>query len=289
MTSWHREHLAESQSALLDTWLPDAQLGADLSWDLALTTVLDVSAGAGRFIVKAGSGDNHHVSREIAAHRTATGVLADTGHASRMVHCDNEANILVTTYLPGQLVQGTSAEADPDTYLQAGRLLGRFHRQHVRIDDAVDARATCKALAWLDGEHRIDHGTATLLRETLRSHLPVSVPVVPTHGDWQPRNWLFNANDQDRPGTVRIIDFGRFEHRPAMSDFCRLAAQQWQDNPELEAAFFDGYGADPRDRELWRIIQIREAIGTAAWAYKIGDETFERQGHRMIAAALALP
>ena len=165
MTSWHREHLADTQFALLDTWLPDAQLGADLSWDLALTTVLDVSAGAGRFIVKAGSGDNHHVSREIAAHRTATGVLAGTGHASRMVHCDNEANILVTTYLPGQLVQGTSAEADPDTYLQAGRLLGRFHRQHVRIDDAVDARATCKALAWLDGEHRIDHGTATLLRK----------------------------------------------------------------------------------------------------------------------------
>ena len=30
----------------------------------------------------------------------------------------------------------------------------------------------------------------------------------------------------------------------------------------------------------------REAIGTAAWAYQVGDRPFEEQGHRMIAAAL---
>ncbi len=289
MASWHREHLTETQSALLDAWLPGARLRADLSWDMALTTVLDVSTDTGRFIVKAGPGDNHHVSREIAAHGTATRVLADTGHASRMVHGDNAANILVTTYLPGHLVQGTSAETDPDTYRQAGLLLGTFHRQHVRIDDAVEARATLKALAWLDGGHRIDRDTTALLRKMLRAHRPVPVQVVPTHGDWQPRNWLLDAAGRNGPGTVRIIDFGRFEHRPAMSDFCRLSAQQWKDNPELEAAFFEGYGADPRDRELWRIFQVREAIGTAAWACKVGDTAFERQGHRMIAAALALP
>jgi hypothetical protein len=32
--------------------------------------------------------------------------------------------------------------------------------------------------------------------------------------------------------------------------------------------------------------RVRAAIGTAAWAYRVGDEVFEAQGHRMIAEAL---
>lgn len=33
---------------------------------------------------------------------------------------------------------------------------------------------------------------------------------------------------------------------------------------------------------------VHEAIGTAVWAYQVGDERFERQGHRMVAEALEL-
>jgi hypothetical protein len=32
---------------------------------------------------------------------------------------------------------------------------------------------------------------------------------------------------------------------------------------------------------------VREAIGTTAWAYQVGDELFEAEGHRMIAEALS--
>lgn len=84
-----------------------------------------------------------------------------------------------------------------------------------------------------------------------------------------------------------MIDFGRFEHRPAATDLCRLAMQQWAIDPALEGAFLDGYGPDPRDPEVWAIDQLREAVGTAVWAYEVGDEEFERQGHRMLAVALA--
>lgn len=105
--------------------------------------------------------------------------------------------------------------------------------------------------------------------------------VVPTHGDWHPRNWLIDQ------GIVRVIDFGRFAMRPASTDLTRLAAQQWNGHPELEAAFFDGYGDDPRDPELWRLEALRQAVGTACWAHKVGDEAFEQQGHRMLVEALA--
>ena len=33
--------------------------------------------------------------------------------------------------------------------------------------------------------------------------------------------------------------------------------------------------------------RLREAISTAVWAFRVGDEAFEQQGHRRIAEALA--
>jgi thiamine kinase-like enzyme len=106
------------------------------------------------------------------------------------------------------------------------------------------------------------------------------VDLVPTHGDWQPRNWIIED------GILRAIDFGRFAFRPAASDFARLAAQEWRDSPACESAFFEGYGADPREPTSWRLLRAAEAVGTAAWAYHVGDELFEAQGHRMIAEVL---
>lgn len=105
--------------------------------------------------------------------------------------------------------------------------------------------------------------------------------VVPTHGDFHPRNWLVDGSE------VRIIDFGRFAHRSASSDLLRLATQQWRVDPALEAAFFAGYGEDPRDPELWDLELLCEAIGVAAWSYRVGDEDFEARGHAQIADALA--
>ena len=56
--------------------------------------------------------------------------------------------------------------------------------------------------------------------------------------------------------------------------------------PTLEAAFLDGYGGDPREPDAWRRLRVAEAVGTAVWAYGVGDEAFEQQGHRMIADVL---
>lgn len=84
-----------------------------------------------------------------------------------------------------------------------------------------------------------------------------------------------------------MIDFGRADMRPALTDFARLAAQDFRRNPALVKAFLDGYGSDPRERDAWHRTRVREAIGTAAWAYQVGEEAFEAQGLRMIAEALS--
>jgi len=274
--------LSVEQTVHLSRWLPDARLQADLSWNLTDTVVLEIASGLGRFIVKAAGPANSHVGREITAHQGATACLAENGRAARMIKHDRAANILVTEYLDGTLAVGSDAEFDADVHRQAGALLRTFHDQAARCDDDAEARATAKALAWLDQPHRIDPHTVDGLRRILASYGPRPVKVVPTHGDWSPRNWLVDR------GMVKVIDFGRFDFRPALSDFCRLAARQWRKNTDLEQAFLDGYGTDPRDLELWAIFTLREAIGTAVWAYQVGDEPFENEGHRMIADALNL-
>lgn len=273
--------LDDAQRAVVAEWLPDAELVRDMSWGLVETTVLHVRANDADAVVKAAGQDDTHLPREIAAHRGHTLPFVASGHAARLRAADPAARLILLDYLPGELVLGTDAEWHPSTHEQAGALLRRLHEQESRPDAEYEARATARALFWLDQPHRIDPPVASLARSLLESAPAPVVSLVPTHGDWHPRNWLDDA------GIVRVIDFGRFAFRPAASDLTRLAAQQWLSHPELEAAFFDGYGADPRDPELWRLEALRQAVGTACWACKVGDRAFEEQGHRMLADALA--
>ncbi|WP_457948674.1 phosphotransferase [Pseudarthrobacter sp. alpha12b] len=264
----------------MEAWLPGVRLVNDLSWNLVDTAVLEVEHEEYRYIVKAGVPSNHHIGREIEAHQSSTGVLARRNRAPKLIRSDRFLNILVTGYLEGCLVEGTDAEYAIDTYIQAGRLLRAFHDQAGRSDENYELAATAKAVAWLDAPHRIEESVAAKARAILGAYEPEPVVVVPTHGDWQPRNWLIDKTE------LRVIDFGRYELRPAASAFCRLAVQQWRTAPQLESAFFEGYGTDPRDNELWNAMLLREAVSTAAWAHQVGDHEFERQGHRMLRDAL---
>ncbi|MFF1819502.1 phosphotransferase family protein [Kribbella sp. NPDC058245] len=275
--------LTSRQHDLLHRWLPGATVERDLSWGVVGTTVLRLRGSDGTpYIVKAGDANDHHLVRELAAHRQWVDILASTRHAPRLVHGDDEAKLLITEYLPGELVEGTDHEWSLGTYRQAGQLLARFHGQHAVLDDgAFERHQKESALAWLGRPHRIaDDAVAVLTKEVEQWRARPAV-VVPTHGDWQPRNWLIHKND------VRIIDFGRADLRPPHTDFGRLAVQQFRTMPSLEAAFLEGYGADPRQPDAWLRLRLQEAIGTAAWAHKVGDESFEQQGHRMIAEVLA--
>lgn len=272
--------VTSEQQDIVRTWLPDAELAADLSWELMGTAVLHLRAPAGDYIVKAGGPDNHHIDREIAAHRHFTGPWCARGVGARMLRHDPAAKVLLLEFLPGSLVQGSQAERDPAIYRQAGVLLAELHGQAARDDDDYEARMNRKALALLDTGHRIAPETVERLRSVLLAYEPEPVVLVPTHGDWHPRNWLIEDN------IVRPIDLGRADWRPAFTDFARLAVRQFAQDGALEAAFLDGYGFEPRTPRLWSILLVREAIGTAVWAYKVGDEAFEMEGHRMIADIL---
>lgn len=274
------EGLSCGQRDLLDVWLPGAQVTADHSWGLVGTTVLELVHEGERYIVKAGDERDHHLAREITAHWQWLRPWRSPQRAPELVQADIKAKLLLTRFLEGELVEGSPLEWDRETYRQAGELLALLHAQSTTEDVDYEATANRRALKWLDSEHRIPAAVASRLREEIAAWPTPCVMVVPTHGDWQPRNWLSHN------GEVRVIDFGRAALRPALTDFARLAVQQFQRSPDLETAFIEGYGSDPREPGAWRRNQICEAIGTAVWAYQVGDVAFEQQGHRMIAEAL---
>ena len=252
----------------------------DLGWGLVETTVLDVDAAGSRYIVKAGGEMDRHIAREIHAHRNWLDPWTSAGHSPVLVHADGDARVLVTRYLAGEVVENSASAGSPDVFRQAGRLLARLHEQLSVEDRDYEARENQKLLARLAGPHRIAAQTVDRLRAEILAWPTPPATLVPTHGDWQPRNWLVEA------GEVRVIDFGRAALRPAITDFSRLAAQDFLRDPRLEDAFLRGYGHDPRERDAWYRTRCREAIGTAVWAYQVNDSAFEAQGHRMIAAIL---
>lgn len=270
------------QQALLATWAPQAVLRHDHSWGLVQTTVLQLEdPRLGTLIIKAGGPEDHHLARELRAHQQWLGVWVRTGHAPQLLAADAEAKLLMTQFLPGELVEGHPAQNAPDTYRQAGELLARFHAQHAQISTDWDARLARRALGWLERPHRIDAGSVARLREEIGTWpRRGEVSLVPSHGDWQPRNWLIDE------GTVRVIDFGRADLRPAVEDLARLARQDFYRDPALERAFLEGYGHDPRQEGPWRRTLLAEAVGTAAWAHGVGNEAFEAVGLEQIARLL---
>jgi aminoglycoside phosphotransferase (APT) family kinase protein len=219
------------------------------------------------------------MDREIWAHTQIVPPLADASLAPRLLHAEPRLRLVATTFLPGLLVEGTPAEHRPDVYRRAGTVLALLHAQGRRPGDDHERCADARALDWLEREHCIADELVDRLRAELAQPVP-SRPVVPTHGDWQPRNWLVDD------GRLAVIDFGRADWRPAATDLGRLHAQQFRGRPDLEQAFLDGYGSDPREAVAWRRDRLRDAVGTAVWAHLMGQEEFERVGLRMIADVL---
>ncbi len=101
------------QRELLDSWLSELDVEEDMSWGLVDTTVLKARTPGGHMVVKAGGPDNHHIGREIGAHREWTAPLARKCRTSRLLHADEPADLLVTTYLPGRLATGWLTRTAP--------------------------------------------------------------------------------------------------------------------------------------------------------------------------------
>ena len=287
--------LEAEQSAWLLRAVGPVEVVGDLSWDTTTSRVwhLRDSDGTDLILKVAGPPMEKHIAREIRAHETAARELSHTGDAQQLVASDSGLGVLVLTRLPGKLVEGTDFEFDPEIHFQAGQLLGRLHRQDsqvarhhaapARVDDDYERNLVTRTRWWLDGKHNIPASQVEQINAILDTCAPGLIRVVPTHGDWHPRNWL--VDDSGATPHVMAIDFGRFDWRSPQSDLLRLQLMQWNGHPDLEAAFLRGYGEDPRTNS-WQLELVYQAVANACWAHMMGDAEFEQQGLREITTVL---
>jgi len=277
-----KDGISEEQQRLLSSWLGPFEVISDHSWPMQDTTVLQLGTpDGGRYIVKA-SQTSHHIRREIAAY--SRGMPGLEGRVPVLLHAAADARLLVTRFLPGSLVAGSNAEQDPETYRQAGSILAALHQPAGISHSYVRALKTRTGSIIKRAVSLLPRQTLEQLTVALDGVVPGPAELVTTHGDYQPRNWLTDD------GEVKVIDFGRADRRPWVHDLVRLNHQQFLGNPTLSEAFYEGLGRtveSGQDRQLLRLENLNQAVGTVVWAHDVGDPVFERQGVEMVDRVLS--
>ncbi|MHC8607029.1 phosphotransferase [Paenarthrobacter ureafaciens] len=273
--------ISSRQLELLTSWLGHFTVIQDHSWPLQDTTVLQLETEDGRHVTVKASLTSHYIRREIKAY--TRGLPGLRGRVPDLLHSAPDAGLLVTGFLPGTLVAGTAAEHESDTYYQAGKLLALLHRPAGTSESYLRSMAvrTSAMIERLDG--LVAAPVVRRVAEELAAVEVYPVELVTTHGDFQPRNWLYDD------GAVKVIDFGRADLRPWVHDVVRLSHQQFRTNPELEAAFHHGFGRlvrTPEEAGVWRLENLNQAVGTVVWAHQVGDQAFEQQGVLMLERVL---
>ena len=85
--------LSEVQPRLVRRWFPELEVVADGSWGLTDAVVLHARSGDRDLVVKAAGPANHHIRREIHAHRAWVGALAEQLRAPRLLQADESATM----------------------------------------------------------------------------------------------------------------------------------------------------------------------------------------------------
>jgi hypothetical protein len=141
--------LTTEQQALVQTWLPEYELVADLSWEQMDTAALHLRTAEGDRIVKAGGAENHHIGREIAAHLGFTGPWVKEGRAARLLRHDDRANLRHAVVLLQMLMRVGRDRADA--------IAGAHAKFHQCRGPTI---ATVSELRVSEPERAIDNGLA---------------------------------------------------------------------------------------------------------------------------------
>jgi hypothetical protein len=271
--AWAVSTGAGSDVALVEEWI----------WPHGESRVARVRTAAGDVVVK-WERSARNVAREVEALRRWVPALGDD--AGQLLAVDADAQVLVMTHVPGDLATAEAGLA-PDVHRQAGALLARLHASAPGVPGEgygerllADFDEKAAALALL-----VDAADLVRLREVA---VPVgdvrSVRLVPAHRDFGPRNWLVDAE-----GRVRVIDFAHAELSPWSVDLQKLTMREWRGRPDLEAAFFEGYGRlpDDEDRLVLRAYVALSTLAIIAWSVAHDDAAFEAEARSVLSDLVA--
>lgn len=244
--------------------LPGLATVTDVSWPRDGSRVWRVASGTDEAYVKL-SPTPEDYAREVHAYEHAASSLA-AHEAPRLLAADPGLRAIMTSPLPGLVVRGLSltAEVESRVHQLAGRLLRRWHDHPEpasgQVRDALMASVAeqaAEAAACLErtAEH-LTYAERALVQQVSQElpQLAEDLPVVFRHGDYSPRNWLWDAER----GTHGLIDFEKSDHGIAVEDLVWLCGAVWPTRPDLKTAFLDGYARRLSDAE-WRALPLLAA------------------------------
>jgi 8-oxo-dGTP diphosphatase len=259
----------------------------DCSWERDSSAVWRLTgASGGCWYLKRHSSGRFH-AREVAALRDWAPALGP-GRVPELAAVDPEILVMVVTAVPGEPVLGLSLSAREEqrVHRQAGWLLGRLHEiQRVPGGGEDASRVTSRVDAHLDqAGGLLTPAQRALVRDCASrlAWLGPRVPAVASHGDFQPRNWLWDSAGS----RLGIIDWERAEPAAAVRDLVRLEYGPWDGRPGLREDFFAGYGRTltPEEDQALFCHAVLDALSGLRWGLANGDDavvsrawrTFER-------------
>jgi len=170
-------------------------------------------------------------------------------------------------------------------------LLGLLHESHPVPDVGEDAsRVTSRVDRHLDqAGGLLTPAQRTLVRDCAGqlAWLGPRVPAVASHGDFQPRNWLWDTAS----GRLGIIDWERAEPSATVRDLVRLEYGPWDGRPDLRGSFFAGYGRTltPEEDEALLCHAVLDALSGLRWGLANGDDEVVRRAWRTFERSLDTP
>jgi Ser/Thr protein kinase RdoA (MazF antagonist) len=264
----------------------------DCSWQRASSAVWRLSgASGGCWYLKRHSSGRFH-AREVAALRSWAPALG-ARRAPQLAAADPEILVMVVTAVPGEPVLGLqlSAWEEQQVHWQAGRLLGLLHESRLAPGAGEDVS---RLISRVDGHLDQAGGLLTpaqraMVRECASrlAWLGQRVPAVASHGDFQPRNWLWDT----ATGQLGIIDWERAEPAAAIRDLVRLEYGPWDGRPDLREDFFAGYGRTltPEENETLFCYATLDALSGLRWGLANGDEAVVSRAWRTFDRSLDTP
>ncbi|MFW5752788.1 MAG: aminoglycoside phosphotransferase family protein, partial [Planctomycetota bacterium] len=257
-------------------------------WDHAASAVWELRAGERRAFCKA-----HRQRRKFLQESTA---LREWGpqldRVPRLLAVRHERpHALLLTALPGAIAchLTLSAEGACQLHRRAGAWLARLHALPVTDDDPLPLGQALRqrAAAWIDRSADLLDGDtrAWVASQAAALDRLDGTARVPCHRDYSPRNWLIEPAVPDSYD-LAVIDFEHAQMDWWLQDCDRLRGEWWVGRPELERAFYAGYGRRPdaNEQTLAGVLGAINALSTVVWGHQHGDQLFARAGRERLYA-----
>ncbi|MEW2399996.1 aminoglycoside phosphotransferase family protein [Streptomyces sp. NPDC046862] len=236
-----------------------------------------------RWFAKQHAGPKLH-RREVDAYGKWT-VALGADRAPELIASDVETCTVLVTAVPGRSLDTLRlpAEQERTAYEQAGELLARHHtaaadEPTTKVTEETWDSTAAKLLD--DAAPHVPEHEITLVQALVKEAPPL-LPQVAAHGDYMPKNWMWDETEQ----RLRVIDFERAELQPAARrDFSRLRYRILLQRPDLLAAFHHGYGRQLTEQELaaCRAYAALDALDSLSWGITHRDIGLVDEAHTML-------